>query len=507
MFKIPAPLVLWFLFVSLLVSLISEAASETSQWPNYPSNPYRIPLDVKQRLTDSSGGIIVADVNQDGLLDFLVSTQDPKIEDRGTLGAYDHWGKVLWIKNDIDIGIQGQAEVYGLPGHHGPGVSTADINRDGQLEVIHLNSKNEIVIRNGLNGDIEKKIQVPLPRENALSKLKYSITLLIDGHFHKNDFPKKVIRRLVVSPKRWSHFQVVNLKGNHDNEIILQADPAPFRWLKAISLMTGETLWEFNDYIGLAHGGFRAADIDGDGFDEIVGAIAIDHDGSQMNDWEYRKISGHFDSLYIADILPHQPGLEWVLLEESHENDDRTALLNTEQIFFYHSLSGYEPQNAAIGEFDVERPGLEIWCRSRFNKDQRPWVIDSEGTTIASYRINEKKPEGWSEKGIEVIYSIDWKGGAGHYLAAKERHTDGKIAVIDPLTGEFLQWWEENAARVYVADVAGDRREEIVVLNSKDHEIRVYWNPLPSESLRNEPRYWQQNHYLRQKLNYNYYSP
>lgn len=24
-------------------------------------------------------------------------------------------------------------------------------------------------------------------------------------------------------------------------------------------------------------------------------------------------------------------------------------------------------QNAAIGDFDIERPGLEIWCRFRYN--------------------------------------------------------------------------------------------------------------------------------------------
>ncbi len=49
-----------------------------------------------------------------------------------------------------------------------------------------------------------------------------------------------------------------------------------------------------------------------------------------------------------------------------------------------------EPQNAAVGEFDFTRKGLEIWCRSRYDPNQKPWVFDSEGDVISHYELSRK---------------------------------------------------------------------------------------------------------------------
>jgi len=91
----------------------------------------------------------------------------------------------------------------------------------------------------------------------------------------------------------------------------------------------------------------------------------------------------------------------------------------------------------------------------------------------------------------------------------------GDVAIIDPITGEFLQVFDEDAARIYVADVSGDNREEIVVLNSRLNEIHVYTNPQPAKgengpspsSPASQASNWERNYYKRQKMNYNYYSP
>ena len=82
----------------------------------------------------------------------------------------------------------------------------------------------------------------------------------------------------------------------------------------------------------------------------------------------------------------------------------------------------------------------------------------------------------------------------------------GNIAIIDAMTGHFVRWWEEQANRIHVADVSGDYREEIIVINTALGEIHIYWND--AENI-NPPRnrYWRLNYYKRQKENYNYYSP
>jgi len=62
----------------------------------------------------------------------------------------------------------------------------------------------------------------------------------------------------------------------------------------------------------------------------------------------------------------------------------------------------------------------------------------------------------------------------------------------------------EQADRLYVADVTGDWREEIIVLNR--NELHVYENraanPRP-----NERRLWETRNYRRLKQCHNYYSP
>jgi hypothetical protein len=69
-----------------------------------------------------------------------------------------------------------------------------------------------------------------------------------------------------------------------------------------------------------------------------------------------------------------------------------------------------EPQNAVVGDFDPGRPGLEIWCRSRYEHGQRPFVFDACGQRIADEML-AVAPKGWTMSGVEEISLIDWTGG------------------------------------------------------------------------------------------------
>lgn len=61
-----------------------------------------------------------------------------------------------------------------------------------------------------------------------------------------------------------------------------------------------------------------------------------------------------------------------------------------------------------------------------------------------------------------------------------------------------------RADRLYVADVAGDWREEIIVLDA--NELHVYQNTAPNPRP-NEKRLWTRRNYRRLKQCHNYYSP
>jgi len=460
-----------------IIALPSCGRKEATDWPQYSTNPFVIQLDIPAE-AEGIGGIIAADVNGDSLLDYLVTKP-------GHLAVYDHHGGKLWVEK-IDIRVTGQSENNGLPGWSGPGVQVADIDGDGSNEVLFLTFEGKLHVREGAGGKTERVAEPSL----------------------------------ISGVEKWEHVIVANLRGLGDRDLIFQACPLSGpdspkggkrgRLMAAFAAEDpeGEPLWQTDSYWGPAHGTARVADLDGDGRDEVAGFTIIDDDGSFVDTWQYtdetnlkRDGSFHLDGLYIYDVRPDLPGLEVVLLEEK---TDHIALVNMDRFIWRTHYLQQEPQNSSVGDSDPGRPGLEIWCRSRYNEHQKPFVFDAGGRLIAHYEMDSLAPEGWTARGVEEIWTIDWTGGPKQLAAAKERHTSGDVAVYDPISGEFIQRFKEKANHLYVADVSGDWREELIVVNGSS--IHVYHNAAVNPNP-HRPRLWAENHYRRSKMTWNYYSP
>jgi hypothetical protein len=118
--------------------------------------------------------------------------------------------------------------------------------------------------------------------------------------------------------------------------------------------------------------------------------------------------------------------------------------------------------------------------------------------------MDKVAPAGWTASGVEVIHTIDWTGERQQLACAKERHRSGDVCIFEPLTGNFVARFREKADRLYVADVTGDWREEIIVMNGS--ELHIYQNrdanPRPDVK-----RLWTDRNYRRLKHCHNYYSP
>jgi hypothetical protein len=449
------------------------AAKFNRQVVNLPYStikPQIIQLDLPAQ-DERSGGIITADVNDDSQKDWIVTKP-------GHVAVYDRSGKKLWAKQ-INIQLTDKAEDRGLPGAHGAGVQAADVDGDRKTEVLFLTKDNTLQIFQGASGKLQQSIKLASP----------------------------------PGTERWEHLVVANFRGKGNRDLLLQATNADGyrlgRYLAAYALddlKTGDfkPLWTQNNFFGPAHSGARVADLDGDGKDEVLGGTIVSPEGKILFAVPMKRNATrpHLDSIFVADVRPDIPGLEVVALEEGEQ--ERVFLYNRDRLLWETHYKHQEPQNAAVGDFDLNRPGLEVWCRSRYNEDQKPFVFDAQGQLIADYEINRVAPKGWTNRGVEVIFTIDWTGESKQLAAAKERHESGDVAIFDPTNGQFLHRFKEKAARLYVADISGDWREELIVLNG--NQLHVYQNDEPNPNPERS-RLWTQNHYRHSKMTWNYYNP
>jgi hypothetical protein len=481
------------IIMAILIILFGCKKSEPDRTSIYSTiKPKIIKTDLPIQ-DEGTGGIIVADITGEGGMDFIITKE-------GHVAAYENSGERLWHKQ-VSIQVSKQSERNGLPGWHAPGVQAADVDGDKKTEILFLSKNNELFILNGIDGAIKFKLILKPP----------------------------------IEAKRWEHLVVSNFRGKGDCDLLLQATNSEGyrmgRYIAAFALdfkkgkQLLSLLWQRDDFVPSAHSGARVADLDGDGKDEVLGGIIISPKGQRLTKIPVR---GHIDSIFVTDISPDISGLEVVALEEGGKRrffkhnkvsifrflnrmtnrlfptGNRVFLYNKNRLIWQSNFNYFEPQNASIGEFDTSRTGLEIWCRSRFNEHQKPFVFDAKGHVIANYEMDNVAPEGWTIRGVEEISPINWTGAPRQLLAAKERHKLGEVAIFDAISGEFLYRFKENANRLYVADVYGDWREELIVLNG--NEIRIYENTEPNPNY-NRARLWTKNYYKRSKMTWNYYNP
>ena len=151
-----------------------------TDWPQYRSNPFVISLDIPAP-KDDKGGVIVADLNGNGLMDYVVTVP-------GHIAAYANEGQRLWIKK-VDIRLSMDSEKWGLPGQHAPVVQAADVDQDEQIEILFLTEDGAIHVLDGATAAEEWSRSVPVP-EGA---------------------------------EKWEHLVVADFSGTGDTDILLQA--------------------------------------------------------------------------------------------------------------------------------------------------------------------------------------------------------------------------------------------------------------------------------------------
>ena len=129
-----------------------------------------------------------------------------------------------------------------------------------------------------------------------------------------------------------------------------------------------------------------AADVDGDGFDEIVyGAASLDHDGTFL----YSTGWGHGDALHISDMDPDRPGMEVFMPHEAPHHAGLT--LDGEPMDYGHEFrdaktgeiifgarSNFDNGRGMAADIDSTSRGYELWSLESKN------IYDVHGNVVSS---------------------------------------------------------------------------------------------------------------------------
>jgi rhamnogalacturonan endolyase len=407
--------------------------------------PYlSLPLAGRERAQKVGFG----DFDGDGRLDYLVKTPDfntdpyqqpgywKKSEATYQLTAYRHDGTKLWT---YDMGWAIEEGIWYSP------VIVCDLDGDGIAEVYckagegdpreptgHVRAGPEwLVVIDGRTGQIRQRL--PWPDRTGFDDYNYSSRNLLGVAYLDGKRPHLLIVR--------GTYRIIKVQAYTPD---LQ------------KLWYWEASGPYADFRGQGSHGLHAADVDGDGRDEIIlGSAALDDDGKPL--WNTRK--GHPDICYVADFDPARPGLEiFYGLEKGQPrggvalHDARTGAEiwgNPEKTVHVHS-------QGMVGDIIAEEPGIE--CYAGESKGGTGWwLYTAQGKLINRDDLGELAPK-----------AVFWlEGPTKGYVSGKS----------------IYRWPRQEVGKipgrvVALADILGDWREELVV--ALDGELRIYATTVPT---------------------------
>ncbi len=422
------------------------------------------------------GKVAVADLNGDGIYDYIVRTPDSNVDPGmpGTLDgrtyqieAYLSDGTFLWSK-DLGQGIE--------PGVWYSPFIAYDFNGDGKAEVAlktapETTKRNEkgrvdsgeeyLSVWDGMTGKEIARVDWPERNDrygNLVRQNRNQIGMAyLDGKTPYILACRGTYKLMVVDAWELRGDKLVRAwrwDGDEENPII--------RSMGAHSLVSG--------------------DVDNDGRDEILlGSCMIDDNGTAL--WSAGL--GHPDKAYLTDIDPNRPGMEvYLCLEPFHTNGRGVCMVDArtgEQVWNI----GHETKhvgNGMVADIDPSHPGLECFAtEDKKGGSSDKYLLTADGKYI---RRNENIPPcgGWvwwdgdlSREVLHTPYSREemmelWRNGqpvAQHIVKWAD-----KSSVAEGIEGSLQ----------LIADLYGDWREEIVM--SLPGELRIYTTNNPARDRR-----------------------
>ncbi len=393
----------------------------------------------------------VADLDGDGQYDYVIKQPDFNVdpyekpgywkrsEDTYKLEAYRGDGEFLWrydmgwsIEEGVwyspyvvyDLDGDGKAEVYAKAGEGDPR------DPDGRVS----SGPEWLVKIDGLTGKVLRKI--PWPDRSGYEKYNYYCRNLLGVAYLDGRRPHLII-------ERGTYTQIKVEAYDPDLKLV-------WRW---------NSTREKERYNGQGMHGMHAADIDGDGRDEIIlGSAVLDDNGHGL----WTRGVGHPDACYVGDIDPSHPGLEIFYGIEPPQKRDAVCLVDARSgklLWGCDEPSTHVHSAGMCADILAEYPGQE--CYAGEKDGSRYWLFAADGRRIGDKSIGGLNPRA-------VWWDAD---------PQKEPVLSGRIGRYQGQSYDAIE-----GTVVTIADVLGDWREEIIT--SLPGELRIYTTTIPARTRR-----------------------
>lgn len=419
----------------------------------------------------------VGDLDGDKKLDFVIdrlgsgTIDDEEYTGTTTAGvspfveAYTSEGTFLWR---INIGTNVQ-----LSSGHSDMVTVYDMDGDGKAEVMMAVSEGTTFADGTQIKNADGNIYDYTGKTGSAPQWVAIVNGQTGKLIHKVELPH-FLTIATQRTDRWKdisgHFIIQHLDGIHPS-LVYQ-----YKNRQVSGLFTGAfAAWSFNGEVLVNQWAtlipkndkqyeghqIKAADIDGDGKDELVEiSYAVDDDGTIMY---YAPNVSHGDRHTLADIDPDRPGLEHFFIQQSNIMGMGIKDAATGDIIKGLYMSSVADVGRGIaGAFDPTMRGMQFW--STMNSYQ---MYDRKGKEITGALGDFPSEALWWGPGLSR-YMASAIGDGGYNIAFTKYNTTSKRMERD-----LPNFYNEGGAyylksygagrAAFWGDILGDWREEMVL--------------------------------------------
>jgi len=411
----------------------------------------KIPLESKTATVQKVG---FGDLDGDGRYDFVLKTPKDNIDpyekywtrspDTYKLEAYRHDGKLLW---HYDLGWAIERGIWYSP------YLVYDFDGDGRAEVAVKTGEGD---PRGPDGRVQTGPEYLTILDGQTGKPVTRVDWPSREAFGSYNFASR--NQLCVAHLD-GHTPCLLVERGTYTAIILVA--YEFHGGKLRELWRWDNRKEPRKYWGQGAHWMHAADVDGDGRDEVcIGSAMIDDNGASL----WTTGLGHPDHFYLGKIDPQRPGLQIYYGIESRNKRNSMCLVDARsgQVLWGHDQPTTHIHSSGLcADIDPAHPGSECYSGERDFKDKR-WLRSAQGQVIGAKDLGGLAPR-----------TAYWDADRQRELVVGARISKyGADKPMARIEGDL----------VAVADVLGDWREEI--LTSLPGELRIYTTTIPAEDRR-----------------------